>query len=311
MSLNNQKLTDRSIQVALDAALENVQPEGWVTRIADFVTSAQTKGETWIIPSDTSLMREWKGERVYNDLSHTEFSVKVKQYENTLLVDRRDIELNNGGIVDRAIANIAAESQRHYARMLHDVMTDGTALAHDGIAFYGNRAGKFDNDLAATDLDITALTSGDRLAVAEGKDLLLGVEETFLSMKDANGEPANADLDLLIFCSPKQRRALRGSMEAQMIVEAGAAVSNLVSIVSGTSMEIVSNARFDDDTIYVVNVANKKPFIILEEGQPRYEVQGEGSAVAFEKKKHAFGIEHRRGFAGYLPQGVLKIDLTA
>jgi len=141
--------------------------------------------------------REFKGNRVFNNISTSGFTVPNQKWEDSIEIPREDIERDQYNIYEPMTARLAQTAKLHRdllgAEFLSDALTTATILAYDGISFYGNHtAGNCDrvpkaffNNKTNVALTGPALkkgiqelrkrkdTQGNKLAAVRAKPLLL------------------------------------------------------------------------------------------------------------------------------------------
>lgn len=90
-----------------------------------------------------SQVREFKGNRVANNLSTSGFTLANQGWEDTVSIPRVDIERDQYGVYEPMVARLAQTAKLHRdllgAQFLSNALSSGASyLAYDGIAFYGN-----------------------------------------------------------------------------------------------------------------------------------------------------------------------------
>ena len=85
----------------------------------------------------TTKFREWIGERVYQNLKSHDFTIKNKDFENTVTVDRNEIKDDNLGQYSVWFSQLGQDAGNHPAELLYKLIKDGfTSLCYDGQYFF-------------------------------------------------------------------------------------------------------------------------------------------------------------------------------
>ncbi len=136
MLLNSQTLqaATKGFRAIFFQALAAVKT--YYQELAMVVESTSTE-ETYNFLSALPRMREWIGERVIKKLAAHGFTIKKKDWEATISVDRDTILFDKLSMVKPAIATMADGGGKHYDRMLADLLLGGFAnLCYDGQYFF-------------------------------------------------------------------------------------------------------------------------------------------------------------------------------
>lgn len=95
----------------------------------------------------TTRFREWLGERVLQNLTQHDFSIKNINFENTISVDRNNIEDDQLGIYKPMFEQLGYDSAMHPDELVFQLIKDGFSnLCYDGQNF-------FDTDHPVLDAD--------------------------------------------------------------------------------------------------------------------------------------------------------------
>ncbi|MGG8896289.1 Mu-like prophage major head subunit gpT family protein, partial [Escherichia coli] len=82
-------------------------------------------------------VREWIGDRVVQNISETDYSIKEKKFELTVGVDRDDIETDNLGIYSTLFEAIGEATVDDPEQLIWDVLKAGfTTNCYDGQFFF-------------------------------------------------------------------------------------------------------------------------------------------------------------------------------
>src|SRR5205809_2883079 len=81
--------------------------------------------------------REWVGDRVFNSQTTSEYTIKNKKWENSIEVDRPDIEDDKLGIYSPMIQSLGMEAKTHPDELVFAAMLAGfNTTCFDGQYFF-------------------------------------------------------------------------------------------------------------------------------------------------------------------------------
>lgn len=105
------------------------------------------KAETYGWLGTTTRFREWAGDRVIQNLKLHDYTIKNKPYENTIGVDRDDVEDDSYGVYTPMIASMGADARMHPDELVFALLALGISqVCYDGQYF-------FDTDHPVTQAD--------------------------------------------------------------------------------------------------------------------------------------------------------------
>lgn len=144
MILNSTTLTAlrQSFRSLYDGAFDAARPQ-WdqVAMLVPSSSSENTYG--WL--GRTTRFREWLGDRVIQNLSEHEHTIKNKSYENTIAVDRDNIDDDNLGVYTPMLQMMGNDAAMHPDELVFNLLLAGFATTcYDGQYF-------FDTDHPVTD----------------------------------------------------------------------------------------------------------------------------------------------------------------
>ncbi|AOJ67512.1 MULTISPECIES: Mu-like prophage major head subunit gpT family protein [Burkholderia] len=117
-------------QQAFDGA-----PSDW-NRVAMPVPST-TSQEVYPWLGQTTRFREWIGDRVLQNLTSHDFSIKNKSFENTVTVGRTTVEDDTYGIYKPAMAQLGLDAKQHPDELVFGLLKQGaTKTCYDGQYFF-------------------------------------------------------------------------------------------------------------------------------------------------------------------------------
>ncbi|MCM2438276.1 hypothetical protein HGO34_00930 [Agrobacterium vitis] len=108
-------------------------------------SSASTEIYRWL--GQIPKMREWLGDRIFNNLEAHSFSISNRKFENTIRVRREDFEDDQYGILSPLFQEMGQAAAEHPNELVYDLLKSGfTTKCYDGQYF-------FDPDHATLDQD--------------------------------------------------------------------------------------------------------------------------------------------------------------
>lgn len=124
----------RSLRVLFQDAFSAVTPT--YTRVAMEVPST-TRQEDYAWMGAFPKMREWLGERVVKNLSLQRYSIRNRDWEVTVEVDRNDVEDDTIGIYRPIVSELGRSAAIHPDELVWGLLPSGlTDLCYDGKAFF-------------------------------------------------------------------------------------------------------------------------------------------------------------------------------
>jgi phage major head subunit gpT-like protein len=135
-------LVNRENLAAMFRGFSVIYQEAWqqapshYLRVATEVPS-QTSEEQYGWLGTLPRFREWVGDRVLQSLKASDYTIKNKSYENTIEIDRDDIEDDKLGIYKPALQMMADQSKTHPDELVFAAMLAGfTTACFDGQYFF-------------------------------------------------------------------------------------------------------------------------------------------------------------------------------
>lgn len=136
MIVNQQTL--RGIYVGFNTlfnkALEGVTP--LYTEIAT-VTPSTTESETYAWLGDIPGMREWIGDREIQNISASDYTIKNKDFELTIGIDRNAIEDDKIGLYNPSVQMLGQSAAAHPDDLIFKLLAEGfSEKCYDGQPFF-------------------------------------------------------------------------------------------------------------------------------------------------------------------------------
>ncbi|HHH0888609.1 TPA: Mu-like prophage major head subunit gpT family protein, partial [Yersinia enterocolitica] len=257
-------------------------------KVAMVVTSTGKENDySWL--SRFPKMREWIGDKAVKALEAFNYTIRNKDFEATIEVDRNDIE------DDQLLgyAQQAAAAGQSAAELPSDIvfalLSNGFVnLCYDGQPF-------FDTDHAVRGVSVsnksTKKLAYQTLAQAKGSYGL--ARSTLRNMKDEEGASLKIQPNLLIVPPALED-------DANYLMTADRFPDNTPNIYKGTAeVLVVPELKTDTEWFLVDAKQSMKPLIYQERKKPTFvEQTTEESPDVFMRKKFLFGAE-ARGNGGY------------
>ena len=156
-------------------------------RVATVVPSS-TKVEEYKWLGKLPRMREWIGDRVIQNLGAYEYTIKNKDWEATVGVDRNDIEDDTIGIYTPLIESLSDSAAKHPDELLFKLFHLGfTEKCYDGQPFFADEH-KDGKEAAQSNKAVKKLSHTTYAAA----------RTAMMSLMDDQGEPLNIVPNLLV-----------------------------------------------------------------------------------------------------------------
>lgn len=288
MLINKENVTN--LFVSLKTTFNNAfgaAPSNW-KRIAMLVPSTTSQNDySWM--SNFPKMREWIGDKVVKSLAVFDYTIKNKDWEATVEVDRNDIEDDNLGIYAPQAQMAGLSASELPDDIVFGLLNNGFInLCYDGQYF-------FDTDHPVKQIDgSTALVSNkgtiklsiDSLAAA---DASIGAADiALMEMKDDEGRSLTVMAKLLVV--PPALKLVANALVTTDRLEDGkpnpykGAYEVLVEprLTSRTAWFVLDNSKPVKPIVYQ---ERKKPVFVQQTGMDNDDV--------FTRKKFKFGAEAR------------------
>ena len=124
----------KSFRTIFNEAFQGVEP--MYERVATTVPST-VREETYAWLGNFPKLREWIGDRHVKSLSAYGYSIKNKDWESTVEVDRNDIEDDAIGVYSPLFAEMGRAARAHYDELIFGLLPLGfSTLCYDGQYFF-------------------------------------------------------------------------------------------------------------------------------------------------------------------------------
>ncbi|MBE3574547.1 MAG: Mu-like prophage major head subunit gpT family protein [Firmicutes bacterium] len=271
----------RGFRVLFLEALAATQPK-W-PQIATLIPSSTSQEEyRWL--GRLPRMREWVGERVVQNLSNAGFTIKNRDWEATIEVDRNDIEDDTLGLYSSLIQAMGQAAATHPDELVFGLLAAGfTNPCYDGQYF-------FDTDHKDGDGPVQS-NRGDKVLTAQS---YADARAQMMSLLDERGNPMQIMPDLLIVPPQLEKAGLE-------ILQADRLANGATNIYRNSAQLLVSPYLASSPTAwYLVDTSKPiKPLIFQRRRDPQFVAKDRpDDDTVFMRKKFIYGTDSRDN-AGY------------
>ena len=280
MIINPQSL--RGIFVAFNTlftkAFEGQKPN--YEKVATVVPST-TDSETYAWLGDIPGMREWVGDREIQNLSGSDYTIKNKDFELTVGVDRNAIEDDKIGLYNPSIQMLGESAALHPDELVFTLLSSGfKAKCFDGKAFY------------ATDHAVGKAAVSNKLNAPLTAESYKTARAMMMSYKNSKGRPLGLVPNLLVV-PPALEAAARDILVADF-------VNGTKNTMQGTAeIHVEPNLKTDTEWHLLCTKRPIKPLIFQQRKKAKFVSKtAETDDNVFMSKKFIYGVDSR-GNAGF------------
>ena len=266
------------------------------TRVAMEAPST-TDGETYNWLGAVTAMKEWIDTKVAAGLLAFNYTIRNKDWEATIEVDRNTFEDDKLGMITPRINELSSEAARHPDELISTLIT-ANGLCYDGQNF-------FDTDHVDGASGVQANTAaGSGVTVANITTDFRAARAALISVKDDRGKPMIKNLGQdamgapngiwLVMCPP----AMMGVFEELM---GASVIAQTENVLKGAFSLWVNPYLADANDWYLFYVGSPvRPLIMQMRKRPQFVTLQDpnSSESVFFRKKFYFGVEARYN-AGY------------
>jgi phage major head subunit gpT-like protein len=271
----------RSFKTIFNKALETAQPV--YERIATVVPST-TREEEYKWLGRVPRMREWIGDRVIQNLAAHGYTIKNRDWEATVSVDRNDIEDDAIGIYTPLIQALGQSAAIHPDELVFELLVNGfIQKCYDGQPFFAPEH-KDGNQPPQSNVTDAALSAASYAAA----------RAAMMSFKDEHGRPLKIVPNLLVVPP-----ALEGIGREILLSDRDAA--GKTNPWKGTAELMVAPELAGHDTMWFLLDTSKpvKPLIFQQRKRPEFVAKDSpDDDNVFMKKEFLYGVDSRDN-AGY------------
>lgn len=275
----------------------------WADQVASIIPS-NTSQEIHFWLAQLPKMREWVGERVFNNLASYEQIVINKDWEDSLELDRNRVEDDQHGFFSAtSIPMLAARAKKNPDYLLRDLLRAG----HSTPSYDGQN--HFDASHPINKFPGSGVSGTQSNYYSSGKalnyDNLVTVRANMMSLKDESGEPFEVQPDLLVV-PPQLGAQARALATAEYAPKAygtpgseSAATSQPNTMRGLFRVLELAELSADATTWYMLDTTKAvKPMIHQLRRAPVFvSLIAPNDPKVFEIKKYRFGVDSREAAA--------------
>lgn len=225
-----------------------------------YVNQSSRLTETYGMLGSIPGVREWTGDRVYNELRGMDFSVTNKLWEDSLAIPKTNVDDDILGMYGPVIENMAIEASYHPDELLMSSIINGSSTTcWDSQYFFDT-----DHSWGSSGTQSNAITqSVSNTAAVTALEFRSGFDAArvkLLQYKNDQGKYLNRTTikkmsSLLVLCPPELETSARTAFQASVL--------NNATVVILDAPQIVATPLLTSATsFYVFNVGNPlKPFV--------------------------------------------------
>lgn len=227
-------------------------------------------------------MREWIGDREIQNLTGSDYTIKNKDFELTIGVDRNDIEDDKLGVYTPVIQDIAQSTATFPDDLVFGLLKEGfTNKCYDGQPFFsdGHKVGKKTISNKGT----------KKLSVAAYGE----ARSSMMSLVDENGKSLKLIPDILVVAPAEEEMARKILLADQ--------IDGTTNTYKGTAELLVVPELAGSDTAWYLLCTTKplKPIIYQERKAPKFDtLVDDKDENVFMRKQYLYGV-HSRSNSGY------------
>ncbi len=245
------------------------------------VVPSTAESETYAWLGDIPGMREWVGDREIQNLTASDYTIKNKDFELTVGVDRNAVEDDKIGLYRPAIQMLGESAAMHPDELVYALLSSGfEAACYDGKAFF------------ATDHPVGGKTVSNRLTAPLSSESYKSARTMMMGYKNSKGRSLGLMPDLLVV-PPALEAAARDILVADF-------VNGTKNTMQGTA-QIHVEPRLKSDTAWFLLCTKRpvKPLIYQQRQKAKFVSKThETDDNVFMSKKFLYGADSR-GNAGF------------
>lgn len=264
------------------------------SEIADVRTSS-TLEEAYAIVGASPRMREWIGERVVQNFTAQIASLKNKDWEVTIEVDRNDIEDDRIGIYAPQISDLG----KNAALLWDDLCADALLQGHVNLGFDGQYFFDTDHPMdPGNPLSSSLSNLFTSRALTSANYAYVRSQMAAWRMGPGTGRSLRVNGTKLIV-GPQLEVTAKEIVIPQQIPDGSGAMK--LNVLAGTASVIVIPEITGTDW-YLIDASNsERPIIVSQRKKPEFVAKTDSTDDSvFWRKKYHYGVD-ARGVAGYGP----------
>lgn len=246
------------------------------------VTPSTTDSETYAWLGDIPGMREWIGDREIQNLAASDYTIKNKDFELTVGVDRDAVEDDKIGLYSPSIQMLGQAAAMHPDELVFGLLKDGfSSKCFDGQAFF------------SSDHTIGKKKVSNKSTAKLSLDAYVAARSAMMSLTNGKGRPLNLVPNLLVV-PPALEKEARDILIADFI-------NGTKNTMQGTAKPLVAPQLAGSDSAWYLLCVNRpiKPMIYQQRKKAKFVSKtAETDDNVFMSKRFIYGADSR-GNAGF------------
>lgn len=309
---------DRNILSTFFVAYEDTFAGSWANELGLPVMSDRAIEEFGIIGANPG-MREWIGPRLAQVLNKSDYEIRNKPYESTLVIPESSLQRDKTGMLQRRISSFASDAGADHWQELLVALINADGVCYDGQNFFDTDHSEGDsgtqtNELTATEVPSANVASATAPTPTEMANVILEQTAHMLTFKNDKGRPVNGQarrFHIQVATAP----LLSATVQA---ISGGLLTGNVDNPLKGWQMggftytvSLETRLTSSTDVIRMYRTDGPmKPFILQDEKALEYDFLGKGSDFYFDNKAYKLGVDARRAVGYGLWQFASKLTLS-
>ena len=241
------------------------------------VTPSTTDAETYAWLGDIPGMREWIGDREIQNLSASDYTIKNKDFELTVGIDRNAIEDDKIGLYNTSVEMLGHSAAMHPDKLVFELLKKGfTERCFDGAVFFSDEH------------EIGEKKVSNKGTAKLSLDAYIAARSGMMSLTNSKGEPLNLIPNRLVV-PPTLEKAAMDITEADFI-------NGTRNTMKGTAKPLVVPQLAGSDTAWFLMCTTMpiKPLIYQQRKKPKFVSKtNETDDNVFMSKRR--GLQRERG----------------
>lgn len=246
------------------------------------ISPSTTDAETYAWLGDIPGMREWIGEREIQNLTASGYTIKNKDFELTVGVDRNAIEDDKIALYNPSMEMLGQSAAMHPDELIFKLLASGfTEKCYDGEAFFSDKH------------KVGKKTVSNMTHAPLSLEAYIVARATMMSLTNAKGRALNLVPDTLVVPPALEAKA-RDILVADYI-------NGTKNTMQGTAKPLVAPQLAGHDTAWFLLCTSRpiKPTIWQQRKAPKFVSKtAETDDNVFMNKKFLYGVDSR-GNAGF------------
>lgn len=236
----------RGLTAKFDTAIETSMP--FYPTIARTVRSTG-RDEQYGFIGDVPGVREWLGDRIFHTLRAGQFTLANKKWENSVRVEKDDIDDDRIGMYDMVMEQLGVEAAYHPDELMFTLIDNGeSAACWDGQFFFDTDHSYGDSGTQSNDLSASATTPSDP-SETEFRTAYHAARAAMLGFKRDNGKyfirPTVKPFRQLLLLVPTNMEEAANQAINKTFVSSGETNIVLDKPIIVASSSLSNNDRFD------------------------------------------------------------------